>query len=191
MLAVAAEELAGGSERVTLVESDLTTARLPEPVDAVFSNATFHWIWDHDALFANLAALMKPGARLSAQCGGAGCIDRMVRYAESVMARAPFSAYPRPGKTYNFVGPEETRARMRAAGFADVETWLEDQPAAFPDADAFGVYLKTIVLGPYLGVLPAELHDAFAAAVVEEDARDGGRRTVDYVRLNMTGRRAG
>src|SRR5262249_11605679 len=67
MLAVAAEELAEGGERVTLIESELTTVRLPEPVDAVFSNATFHWIWDHDALFANLAALMKPGAHLSAQ----------------------------------------------------------------------------------------------------------------------------
>jgi trans-aconitate 2-methyltransferase len=134
---------------------------------------------------------MKPGARISAQCGGAGCVDRMVRYAEAALARTPFSAYPPPGKTYNFIGPVETRARMEAAGFTDVQTWLEDQPVVYPDAESFRQYLKTIVLGPFLGVLPAELHDAFVTAVVEEDARDGERRTVDYVRLNMTGRKAG
>ena len=33
------------------------------PVDAVLSTATFHWVLDHDRLFANLAAVMRPGAR--------------------------------------------------------------------------------------------------------------------------------
>ena len=45
-------------------EADLETLRLAEgeQVDAAFSNAVFHWIADHDALFAALAAAMRPGA---------------------------------------------------------------------------------------------------------------------------------
>src|SRR3954470_19723852 len=45
-----------------------------ETVDVVFSTATFHWIADHDALFASLRAVLRPGGRLVAQCGGAGNI---------------------------------------------------------------------------------------------------------------------
>src|SRR4051794_12784367 len=43
-------------------------------VDIVFSTATFHWIADHDALFASLRQALRPGGRLVAQCGGAGNI---------------------------------------------------------------------------------------------------------------------
>src|SRR3954453_8273970 len=41
-------------------------------VDIVFSTATFHWIADHDALFASLRQALRPGGRLVAQCGGGG-----------------------------------------------------------------------------------------------------------------------
>src|SRR5689334_9359855 len=38
-------------DRATVFCQDLVELSLPEPVDAIFSNATFHWIHDHDALF--------------------------------------------------------------------------------------------------------------------------------------------
>ncbi|MGH2844354.1 MAG: class I SAM-dependent methyltransferase, partial [Solirubrobacteraceae bacterium] len=57
-------------ERVTVLCQDLTELSMPEPVDVVFSNATFHWIPDHPKLFGRLAAALKPGGRLLAQCGG-------------------------------------------------------------------------------------------------------------------------
>src|SRR3954453_1270243 len=61
-------------DRAELHVQDLTALTLPEPVDAVFSTATFHWITDHDALFARLHGVLRPGGRLVAQCGGAGNI---------------------------------------------------------------------------------------------------------------------
>ena len=66
MLAEARKNLAEYGPRVTIVEADLQLP-LPvaEPVDAVFSTATFHWIPDHETLFRNLFAVMRPGGRLS------------------------------------------------------------------------------------------------------------------------------
>ena len=58
--------------RTVVVHSDLVELELDEPVDAVFSNAIFHWIPDHERLFARLHAALAPGGRLEAQCGGAG-----------------------------------------------------------------------------------------------------------------------
>jgi trans-aconitate 2-methyltransferase len=186
MLAEARRQLADVAGRVTLREGDLTTIHLPEPVDAIFSNATFHWIHDHDALFRNLASLMRSGGRLSVQCGGAGNIAAVQGYADAVIAREPFAAFGPVNAPYHFAGPEETRARLAAAGFTEVRTWPEPSPVTFSDAETFHEYLETVVLGPYLAALPETLHDPFVAAVVDADARDGGRLTVDYVRLNMT-----
>ncbi len=191
MLAVARQALAPYGDRVRLVEADLLTVTLPEPVDAVFSNATFHWIRDHAALFANLARLLRPGGLLVAQCGGAGNIAHVMACADRALRRPSFAVHATArADAWTYAGPEETRARLEAADFTAVSTWLEPQPVRFPDAASFALYLKTVVLGPYLDVLPTALHDAFVAAVVEENAAAGATRTVDYVRLNLTAQRA-
>ena len=38
--------------------ANLTELELSEPVDAIFSNATFHWVLDHDRLFQRLHACL-------------------------------------------------------------------------------------------------------------------------------------
>ena len=71
MIDAARERLAPFGDRIEYVVADLG-APLPidGTVDAILSTATFHWVPDHDALFRNLAAVLRPGGRLVAQCGG-------------------------------------------------------------------------------------------------------------------------
>ena len=115
----------GGARRPRHRSSARTwsSSTLPEPVDAVFSNATFHWIHDHDALFARLHEAIKPGGQLVAQCGGRGNIDAFRVLADAVAATDEFSRYfadwQRP---WNYAGAEETTERLERAGFTDVET---------------------------------------------------------------------
>ena len=72
--------------RVVLTQAD--AARLPftRVADAIFSTATFHWVLDHDALFASLLAALKPGGRLVAQCGGGPNIARLVARTSRLIA---------------------------------------------------------------------------------------------------------
>src|SRR4051794_41268429 len=63
-------------DRTTVLQADLAELELDEPVDAAFSNAVFHWVPDHDALFARLHAALRPGGPLVAQCGGEGNVAR-------------------------------------------------------------------------------------------------------------------
>jgi trans-aconitate 2-methyltransferase len=178
MVAAARTNLAPYGERVTVLEADLQQP-LPvgDPVDAVFSGATFHWIPDHDALFRNLFAVTRPGGRLSAQCGGAGNATNVVR----VLTRVG-DGWPGP---WNFATPEATEARLAAAGFVDVRAWLHPDPAHFDTRDELATFLRTAVLGAHLDRLPAEERDAFVDAVVDQLPD----HTVDYVRLNLEGHR--
>ena len=79
MVDAARERLARFGDRVEYVVADLGKPLPIEPVDAILSTATFHWVPDHDALFRNLAAVLRRGGRLVAQCGGAGNIASIQR----------------------------------------------------------------------------------------------------------------
>ena len=140
-------------ERATVFQADLTELELDEPVDAAFSNAVFHWIPDHDALFARLHAALRPGGRLVAQCGGEGNVARFHAAATRGRRRAsptPSTSPAGPGP-WNFAGAEETAERLERAGFAEIETWLEPYPITPPDPTGF---LRTVCLGPHLGAAP-------------------------------------
>ena len=77
--------LARFGDRIEYVVADLgRPLPVEEPVDAVLSTATFHWVPDHDALFRNLAAVTRPGGWLVAQCGGFGNINRIKRAVASI-----------------------------------------------------------------------------------------------------------
>jgi trans-aconitate 2-methyltransferase len=170
-------------DRATVFRAELTELALDEPVDAVFSNAVFHWIADHDRLFARLHAALRPGGRMVAQCGGEGNVARFHRAAREAAAEEPFARHLGGWEgPWNFAGAEATAGRLERAGFDEVETWLEPYPMV-PDDPA--TYLRTVCLGYHLEQLPEELRDAYVAAVLERSDRE-----LDYVRLNITATRA-
>jgi trans-aconitate 2-methyltransferase len=171
-------------ERATVLCANLTELELEVPVDAVFSNAVFHWISDHERLFARLFAALRPGGVHVAQCGGRGNVDRFHAIARFTGAREPFAPYFEGwGGPWHFAGAEETAAVLEAVGFEDVDTWLEphlvrpDEPADF---------LRSVCLGPHLERLPEELRDPYLGAVLEDLGEDCN---LDYVRLNIDARR--
>lgn len=180
----AREELRGAPARV--LEADLAAPALAagEQVDAIFSNATFHWVPDHDALFAALATALRRGGRMSAQCGGEGNVAGVHAAALQAAAdselTARFTGWSPP---WNFAGAERTEARLRAAGFEDVRCWLQDWPVT-PDEPR--AYLETVCLGPHLERLAEAERERFLDAVM---ARLGERPLLDYVRLNIVARR--
>lgn len=172
--------------RVTAFCQDLTELRLPEPVDAIFSNATFHWIGDHPRLFAALAATLRPGGQLVAQCGGFGNIDRFRELADEVARSGEFAPYFAHWKgPWNYAPADVTAERLSAAGFVDIETWLEPRPTTLADPEPF---VRTVCLVRHLDLLPEELQPSFIRTVL---ASAGTPLVLDYVRLNIVASRAG
>ena len=172
-------------DAVIALHQDLAELELPEPVDVIFSNATFHWIPDHDALFAALFRNLKPGGRLVAQCGGKGNIDRFRAESDVVAGREPYAPYFAGWDgPWNYATAEATADRLRAAGFSDVRTWLEPKPTELAEPRAF---ITTVCLVRNLERLPAELREPFVSDTLE---RLGDPVVLDYVRLNIVARRA-
>ena len=160
----------GCPERVEVREADLLELELEEPVDAILSTATFHWIADHERLFARLHAALRPGGRLVAQCGGEGNIDVLRGVANAVLAHEPYAEHFRDWRPpWNYAGPEATtrapaarRLRLRRVLACSRRPQQPEHPREF---------LSTIVLGPHVQQLPEELREQF----MDDGARRAGR----------------
>jgi trans-aconitate 2-methyltransferase len=171
-------------DAVELRVADLLELKLDSPVDAILSTATFHWIADHERLFARLRELLVPGGRLVAQCGGAGNIAALKTAAERVGNREPFAdalaGWPGP---WNFAGTRDTAERLRRLGWVDVWTWYQHVRVEPDDPHE---YLGTVALGEHL----ERLDDPLRAPFIDEVLEQLDEPIVDYVRLNILARAA-
>jgi trans-aconitate 2-methyltransferase len=183
MLDQARRRLAPWGERVRFVRADLLELDrmvLGEtgPLDAVFSTATFHWVQDHDRLFANLAGIVIPGGQLVAQCGAEGNVEGVVHAARAVGFEGV--------NAWHFASAAETAERLQRCGFTDIRVWTHPEPTRFADEEAFLEFLETACLGQFLAALRPEQRRRLAvrvAAAMDEPV-------IDYVRLNIVARRA-
>ena len=173
MVALARERL---GDRAQVWCQDVLQLDLDEPVDAIVSTATLHWVTDHDRLWVRLARALRPGGVLEVQCGGKGNIDGV---REVIEAAARDVAPELVGwSPWVFAEPQETERRLEAAGLTALRCWLEPRPTHPQDVDAF---VRTSILAAHLARLPPERREPFAAAVVAHV-----RLPLDYVRLNLS-----
>ncbi len=159
---------------------DVRDLELDDPVDAIVSTATLHWVTDHVRLWGRLARALGPRGVLEIQCGGEGNI-KGVREVIDAVARevAPELVGWSP---WVFAGPKETEQRLRTAGFTEIRCWLEERPTYPQDVDPF---VRTSILAAHLERLPTERRERFAAAVTAKVSLP-----LDYVRLNASAVRA-
>lgn len=160
---------------VNLLELDLE-----QPVDAIISTATFHWIVNHDLLFRRLHNALRPGCQLVAQCGGEGNITILRGKVAPLLDAEPYAEHFRGWQPpWNYAGAEQTHERLLSAGFASAECWLQPAPR---EPEHPREFLSTIVLGPHVQRLPDELRERFMDDALQAI---GEPVVVDYVRLNI------
>ncbi len=160
-------------DRAALLVADLTEPLPIAAVDAVMSVATFHWITDHAALFANLASAMRPGARLTSDCGGAGQLANVDAALVAVTGQ--------PKQDMEFAGVAATEANLVGAGFVVERVDLRPDPLRLEDPELLERYLGAVCLGGYLKTLPAAEHAEFL-----RDVRLAmPEPVIDYIRLEI------
>lgn len=173
--------------RVSFAHADAAALPVAGSADAIFSTATFHWVTDHPRLFGSLHCALRPGGRLTAQCGGGPNIQRLHERCAMLGQTSDFASFFEGWHgPWEFAGAELTAARLRDAGFVDVVTSVEPAPVAFPDASAFREFVTNVVCRHHLGQLPSsELQDRYMSRLTALAAGDDPPYELDYWRLNL------
>ena len=157
---------------------DLADLTLDEPVDAIFANAVFDWIADHDALFARLYAVLNPGGLLVAQYGADGNLDAFAsRSSTTVVGARAVRRAPDRLRHPASASPPRPRPRTPCAARASAppQAWRERErghpgrrrPASWPPRRCAAT----------CSGWPGDLHDAVRCADVLERAGERARRS--------------
>ena len=181
MVAAARERL--GPERVLLADGH--DFSLPEPVDAVFSNAALHWMPRPAEVIARVRAALRPGGRFVAELGGAGNIDAILEAFGAALAEA---GLPTPPNPWYFPTPGRYATLLEAGGFrvARMEHFPRPTPLAGGPgglADWLAMFGRSLTAA----VPPARLPDIVARAeeLAAPRLRRDGRWVADYWRLRF------
>ncbi len=157
---------------------DAAQLKFSEAFDAVFSNATLHWVLDKERAARAIWFALKPGGRFAGEFGGAGNLARLrAALDDELVARG----YEPPIEASNWYPQvEDFVAVYETAGFKDIDARLIERPT--PLEHGVAGWVQTFRAGwiERAGVPGAEretIADAVAARV--------GSDIADYVRLRF------
>ena len=190
MLSQAHEHLGRFGQRASLVACDLLHLPFDRVFDGIVSTAAFHWVLDHDRLFAQLRQALIPGGWLEAQCGGGPNLARLRNRANALAATPKFAGFfDGFREPWLYQDAEGAAERLDRAGFADVETAVEAAPTVLDNADHYSEFVRSIIFRQHLRQIPSESDRAeFIAKLAEQAAGDDPPFLLDYWRLNLRGR---
>ncbi|QKJ29163.1 methyltransferase domain-containing protein [Mucilaginibacter mali] len=167
--------------------ADGTSYHFDEPFDAVFSNATLHWIKDADALTKNVYKSLKPGGRFVAEMGGKGNMDQIVAATITVLNKYGYGANQANNPWY-FPSTAEYAGKLEAAGFRVTFMAHFDRPTLLQDGRA-GVAKWLQMFGStfFKDIPETELKPILEEItyILEPDYNKNGEWYADYKRLRF------
>ncbi len=162
--------------------------------DVVISNATLHWIKDHQRLLQNVRRVLRPGGQVRFNFAGDGNCSAFFTVIREAMAhekfRSFFAGFEWP---WYMPRPDEYQSLVEASVLNDVRVWGENTDRYFPDENAMIAWVDQPSLVPFLVHVADQAKDVFREFVVrrmiEETKQADGRCFETFRRINLSARK--
>lgn len=186
----ASEEMLGMARisypELTFIKSDALDFTVDEPVDAVFSNAVFHWIDEEKQplLLRQINRALKKGGELACEFGGKGCAAKVHEtLRQSFRKRGLEYAF-----SFYFPTIGEYSTLLEQAGFKVVYALLFDRPTACNNGErGLRDWIRMFDKQPFRMVeanveneILAEAEQALSSILFKN-----GNWYIDYVRIRL------
>ena len=157
---------------------DAAQLKFGEAFDAVFSNATLHWVVDKERAARAIWFALKAGGRFAGEMGGEGNLARLRQALDDELVARGFGPPTFAANWYPSV--EEFVSLYEAAGFGEIDARLIDRPT--PLGHGVAAWVLTFRAG---WLDRAGVPDAERTAIADAVADRVGTNIADYVRLRF------
>jgi trans-aconitate 2-methyltransferase len=176
---------------VRVIHSSMDKVNLPTKVNVIFSNAALHWVIDQESVFSHFWQLLKPNGELLTEYGGHGNVERAVRVIFKLMQSNQFREdFVNWKQSWYFPKADEIEIMLQKVKFRDIQINLSKRTTSFSDRNEFAIFVKTVIMKPFLGYLPdTEKKEQFLDAFLKEIEQSDWAWSLDYVRLGIFARK--
>jgi trans-aconitate methyltransferase len=123
---------------LSFVVADGRNFRVEQPFDAVFSNATLHWICNPDAVIHSVWSALKPQGRFVAEFGGKGNVQAIITALNSALNELGVAA----SNPWYFPSISDYASRLEQQGFEVLMALLFDRPTPLEGESGLANWLR-------------------------------------------------
>jgi trans-aconitate methyltransferase len=177
---------------IEFIHADASDFRFNEPFDAVFSNATLHWVKRADEAVTSIAACLKRGGRFVAEFGGRGNGRNVIGALQAARDANGFQLVIGEDYPWFFPGIAQYSAMLEKHGLEVTMAQLFDRPTPQENGAAGLRTWYQMFASSFLADIPEEKREA---VLVEAENRARPRQFidgtwyVDYRRLRVIARK--
>jgi trans-aconitate methyltransferase len=177
--------------KVRFEAGDAREIRLAETFDAVFSNATLHWIREPERVIASIRRVLKPRGRFIAEFGGKGNIQKLMNGFYRSFAALAIPHGPEMNLWY-YPSVGEYAGLLEAQGFEVDFAALFDRPTVLEDAErGLEAWIQMFGQQSFLARVPEDQRDLWIREVERQCRGElfrNGSWELDYRRLRIRAR---
>jgi len=181
-------------ENLRFLLMDINVLDFSSEFDAIFSNATLHWVKDHRRLYQTVAKALRDDGRVRFNFAADGNCSNFFMVVREAMSTQGFSPY-----FSDFEWPwympliDEYVVLMESSGLSDVRMWGENADRYFADVDAMTRWIDQPSIVPFLACIPdgqkSKFRDFVVSRMIEETRQYDGRCFETFRRINVYARK--
>lgn len=191
MIGFARRHYTGGEvQNLSFEVCDMRELPFINEFNLVFSNASMHWVKEHEKVLKCIQRALVPGGRMLVQMGGKGNAAAVFAVIEKVISNERYAGYFMGFQApYAFYGPEDYLPWLHQAGLIPVRVELLPKMMVQHGYEGLSGWIKT-TWHPYLERIPEDLQTRFIKDIYEHYIANHqpdhqGNIMIDMVRLEV------
>lgn len=167
--------------------ADARNFHFEEPFDAVFSNATLHWIKEPEQVISCIWKALKPGGRFVAEFGGKGNIKKIATAINNALEATGYPASPELNPWY-FPSIGEYATLLEKQGLSVTYATLFERPTRLEDGEKGLPNWIEMFANSILQAIPATKRSSFIQQIENQlrpELYRDGTWFADYKRIRV------
>jgi trans-aconitate 2-methyltransferase len=182
------------ADNLSFAVRDINGLDFENEFDIVFSNATLHWIKDHNALLGNVYRALNPGGVLKFNFAGDGNCANFFDVVKDTIKLPQFARYFAASEwPWYMPSVEEYELLVQRFPFSAASVSGENADRFFADRETMIKWIDQPSLVPFMELLPDEHKEDFRQVVIEhmikKTCQADGRCFETFRRINVVAKK--
>lgn len=160
---------------------DINKLDLSEEFDVIFSNATLHWIKDHQKLWKNIKKILSEKGIVRFNFAANGNCSHFFKIVQQAITLDEYKFYFKDFEWPWYMPNIDTyKEIIESFAFSEIKVWGENADREFPDKESIIGWINQPSIVPFLKYISEDKKELFRNYVIEQMLNDTAQKNGKY-----------